>query len=120
MIYWHIYCFTNFIQALKNERSKDKRQSRQDDEEDQEEIEDDTLSSSVAALRRQQATLLSNYLEFDPTSVMGPLLSMINSAAARNTTGIDENYKKLPPLIKTEVKDFIQVFNELLKSVDVA
>lgn len=80
---------------------KEGRKSRQEDTEQDEE----------------QEGLLASYLDFDPTKVVGPLLNIMGSAAARNSTAIDENYKKLPPFVKLQVTDFIQVFNELLRDI---
>lgn len=65
----------------------------------------------------EQETLLSNYLDFDPTTLVGPLLKIMGSAAARNNTAVDEHYKTLPPTVKTQVTDVIQIFNELLKTI---
>lgn len=97
----HIYHLLNFeitLQAIK----PDKRTGRQAED-------------------AESLGLLGSYLDldFDPVKVVGPLLNIMGSAAARNATSIDENYKKLPPFFKLQVTDFIQVFKSLLSTTDI-
>jgi len=61
-------------------------------------------------------SLLQSYLDFDISQVVSPLLNIMGSAMTRNATAIDEHYKQLPPLVKTEITDILSVFTEVLKT----
>lgn len=81
------------------------RQARQKEEET------DTGSSG---------STLNEYLDFDPAQAIRPLLDIMGSAARGNATAVDDSYRQLPTYLKTQVNDFIQVFNALITGVELS